>query len=96
MFTHHKGDAETKNGFLNLTLQRKVQLSVPLILPFMTDHVNRRPREQESLMEKMLQMCSDWNWDQPTSEKFPVLELLRHSFGESQTLPGTFMDHPRA
>lgn len=62
----------------------------------MTDHVNRRPREQESLMEKMLQMCSGWNWDQPTSEKFPVLELLRHSFGESQTLPGMFMDHPGA
>lgn len=27
----------------------------------------------------MLQMCSDWNLDQPTFEKFPALELLRHT-----------------
>lgn len=50
-----------------------------LILSFMISCANKRPRQQESLMEKILQMCSDWNLDQPTFGKFPVLELFRHA-----------------
>jgi len=34
----------------------------------------------KSLMEKIPQMCSDWNLDQPTFGKLPVLDM--QSWGE--------------